>query len=127
MSRYIEHTNNLPSKIEQRTIDDYKATPMLVAALGGHLELVELLIRYGADISAKIDFRGVKHGLVEMAVIREDLGLLHLAFDMFAESAKRVLTLMGLERLDMESRAAVGRSLYRLSVEYSAAKVSSTK
>lgn len=97
---------------------------MLIAALGGHINLVELLIKYGADITAKIEFRGVKHGLVEMAMIREDFELLYFVFQVCSEPAKRVVTLMALERLDIESRIAVGRSLFRLSIEYSSTRIS---
>ena len=89
-----------------------------MAALGGHIEVVELLMKNGADITAKLDYRSVKHGLLEIAVIREDLALLCLVFEKFSDSTKRVMTLMGLERLDIESRACVGRCIQRLSLEY---------
>lgn len=103
---------------------------MLVAALGGHLDVVELLIKNGADAAAKLDFRGVKHGLVEIGMIREDFALLDLAFNLCAGgpevAAKRVLTLIGLERLDMDSRVSVGRSLYRLALEYTGTKLNNS-
>lgn len=120
VARYIDHTrkSGAKNKLEQRTIDEYKATPLLMAALGGHIEVVELLMKNGADITAKLDYRSVKHGLLEIAVIREDLALLCLVFEKFSDSTKRVMTLMGLERLDIESRACVGRCIQRLSLEY---------
>lgn len=120
MARYLDHTrNSTKNQIEQRTIDDYKATPLLMAALGGNIDLVELLIKNKADISAKLDFRGVKHGLVEVAMIREDMLLLDLAFRYCPDASKRILTLIGLEKLDVESRGSVGRVLHKLSQEIS--------
>jgi ankyrin repeat protein len=124
VNRFLEHmreglTRNL---MEQRTIDDYKATPLLIAVLGGHLDVVELLARAGADVTAKLDFRGVKHGAVEVALIREDMSMLLFFSERVESAAVKIVELMAKERLDLESRASVGRALHKLALEYQAVK-----
>lgn len=104
--------------MEQRTIDEYKSTPLLIAALGGHLDLIEFLIKNGADISAKLDYKGLKHGIVEVAVIREDIPLLCYLYEKVTDLPKRMRDMLGVEKLDQESRTSVGRTIQKLSLEY---------
>ena len=106
--------------MEQRTIDEYKATPLLIAALGGHLGLIEFLLKNGADISAKLEYKRLKHGIAEIAIIREDMRLLCFLYERILnlDLAKRIKDLMTVEKLDQESKASIGRTIQKFSEEY---------
>ena len=78
-----------------------------------------MLLNNGADINAQLTFRGiVQHGLVEVAVIRQDFELLTFLYDKFPDLTKRLRNLMISPKLDEESREAVGRTVEILSQEY---------
>lgn len=80
--------------------------------------MVELLIKNGADVNAKLEYKGIKHGIVEIATIREDINLIVYMYDKIGDIAKRIKDLMILEKLDFESRACVGRTVQLLSQNY---------
>jgi hypothetical protein len=116
----LEHGRELHRNvIDMKTVDDMKTTPLLIAALGGHLEIMKLLIQNGADLNGQLTFRNIiQHGLCEVAVIRQDFDLLTFLYDKFEDLSKRIQNLMISDKLDPESRVAVGRTVELLSQEY---------
>lgn len=105
--------------IEMKTIDDYKTTPIIIAALGGHLDVIQLLVNNGADVHAKLNFLpNVKHGIIEVAAIRQHIELLVYMNDKITDIPTRLRDLMVSEKLDPESRATLGRTIETLSNDY---------
>ena len=63
--------------IEQKTIDEFKTTPLLIACLGGNMEVIEMLVDNGADVNSKLDYRqNLKHGIIEIAAIKQHIELI---------------------------------------------------
>lgn len=60
----------------------------------------------------------IQHGLVEVAAIRQDFDLLAFLYDKFPDFCSRLRSLLTSEKLDNESRVAVGRTMEVLSQEY---------
>ena len=78
-----------------------------------------MLLNNGADLNAQLTFRSiVQHGLVEVAAIRQDFDLLTFLYDKFPDLSNRLRNLMISQKLDAESRVAVGRTIEILSQEY---------
>lgn len=110
MVRFLEYAkSNSKNLIEQRTIDELRATPLLIAALGGHLEVIEELINNEADLNAKLET--TRHGVVEIAAIRQDIPLLSFLYDKVDNLAKKLRDLMISERVDDSSRITLGRTI----------------
>jgi hypothetical protein len=107
--------------IEQKTIDEYKTTPVILASMGGHLEVVKELVSRGADLNARLENN--RHGIVEIAAIRQDMDLLIYAHDKTSDLSKRIRDLMISERLDQSSRAGLGRTLEHLAENYQKTKL----
>ena len=105
--------------IEQKTIDDFKTTPLLIASLGGHMEVIEMLVDNGADVNAKLDYKqNLKHGIIEIAAIKQHLDLLVYMQDKIADIPKRLIDLMLSEKIDVECRASVAGTIEKLSTDY---------
>ncbi len=117
VTRFLDYSKNTRKNlIEQRTIDDFKTTPIMIAALGGHLELIDELVRNGADLTVRLD--NTRHGLVEIAAIRQDYNLLAYLHDKFTDMPKRLRDLMVSEKLEENSRATLGRTIEHYSENY---------
>lgn len=119
VSRFLDYARETEKNlIEQRTIDSYKTTPIIIAALGGHLDVVELLVKNGADYNAELDFNNTKHGIIEVAAIRQHIDLLVYMNDKIPDIPKRLRNLMISDLLDKQSRASIGRTIETLSQDY---------
>lgn len=113
--RFINYSREAHKNLlELKTIDELKATPLLVAALGGSLECIELLIESGSDINETIDYKQSKHGLIEIAIIRNDTNVLNYLFGKINNFGRIVRKLMISPENDDEIRASVGRCLETL-------------
>jgi ankyrin repeat protein len=114
---YSRQTNR--NLIELRTIDDFKTTPILIAALGGHLEIVELLVESGADLNADlISTNNVRHGIIEIAIIRNDLPLLLYMYERIPDASRRIRKLMTSDKLDDDALSSVGRTVETFANDY---------
>ncbi len=81
--------------------------------------MIELLFKNGANIHAELYFTSTqKHGIVEVAAIREHIELLVFLNDKILDIPKRIRNLMLSDIIDAESRASLGRTLETLTQEY---------
>ena len=72
--------------IDLKTIDELKATPILIAALGGSLDCMKVLVDAGSVITETIKYKQkYDHGLVEIAVIRQDINVLLYLYEKFKD------------------------------------------
>ena len=101
--------------IELKTCDDLKATPLLIAGLGGHFEVIKILIEVGANLDEEIKYKGkYSHGLVEITVIRQDLNTLMYLYENFNDRVKiceKICNLMKNADNDDEVRSSISRTL----------------
>ncbi|CAF0987390.1 unnamed protein product [Brachionus calyciflorus] len=119
VTRFLDYARETGKNlIEQRTIDDYKTTPVIIAALGGHLEIVDLLVQNGADINAELNFQKSKHGIIEIAAIRQHIELIVYLYNLIPDVPKRLKDLMVCSNLDKNTRASIGRTIELFSKEY---------
>ena len=106
--------------IEMKTIDDYRATPLMLAAIGRQYRVIEILLQYGADMNAEIDLKiNLRCGIVEMAVIQNDISLLAFLIDKIPSIGKRMKSFMIFDKLDKETRNSVGRTIRKITEKYS--------
>ncbi len=78
-----------------------------------------MLYQNGADINAQLNFReNHKHGIIEVAVIKQDIELLVYMSDKIPDTPKRIRNLMLSDIIDKESRASLGRTIEVLSIDY---------
>jgi hypothetical protein len=126
VTRFLDYSRNSQKNlIEQRTIDDFKTTPVMIAALGGHMDIIEELVRNGADLTVKLE--NTRHGIAEIAAIRQDHALLAYLHEHARQPVPdvpgRLRALMTSERnVDEGARASLGRTLEHYSVHFSTAK-----
>ena len=119
ITRFLDYARETGKNlIEQRTIDDYETTPILIAALGGHIEVIDLLIKNGADFNAQLKFQDTSHGIIEIACIRQHIELLILMYDYIPDIATRINKLLTCTKFDNETRASIGRTVETLSRDY---------
>ena len=117
---FAKSSSSMHDLLEMPTVDDFRATPLLIAALGGQLDIVKYLVDLGADLNATLHFNeSTRHGVVEVAAIRNDMPLLVYVHDKMPEElARRLMALMASEVLDEQSRAALGRTVESLADHY---------
>ena len=83
------------------------------------MDIIELLCQNGANIFAQLNFREThKHGIVEVAAIKQHIELLVFMFDKIPDTPKRIRNLMLSDIIDKESRASLGRTIETLSIDY---------
>jgi hypothetical protein len=83
------------------------------------MDIIELLYKNGADINAQLYFReNHKHGIIEVATIKQDIDLLVFMYDKIPDIPKRIRNLMLSDIIDKDSRASLGRTIETLSVDY---------
>lgn len=117
VTRFINYAKETDKMylLELKTIDELKATPLLIAALGGHLDCIQVLIDSGANLNEFIFYKGKsKHSIVDIAVIRQDINVLLYLYENFNEKLEictRLCNLMINETNDDEMRASIGRTL----------------
>lgn len=117
LPRFINYAKDTDKMflLEIKTQDDLKATPLLTAALGGHLDCMKLLIDAGASIDEIIKYKSrYDHGLVEIACIRQDTNIILYLYEKFnyqLNICKKICSLMTFEGNDDEIRASLGRTL----------------
>jgi hypothetical protein len=101
--------------IDLKTIDEYNATPLLIAALGGSLDCIKVLVDAGSVITETIKYKQkYDHGLVEIAVIKQDITILMYLYEKFKDVLNlnsRIYSLMSYVYNDDEIRASIGRTL----------------
>ena len=101
--------------IDLKTIDELKETPLLIAALGGSLDCMKVLVDAGSVITETIKYKQkYDHGLVEIAVIRQDINVLLYLYEKFKDVLNfhsRICSLMSYVNNDDEIRASIGRTL----------------
>jgi len=79
----------------------------------------EMLVNNGADVNSKLDYRqNLKHGIIEIAVIKQHIELLVYMNDKIPDIPKRLIDLMCSERIDDECRASVGGTIEKLSTDF---------
>ena len=75
--------------IDLKTIDEYNATPLLIAALGGSLDCIKVLVDAGSVITETIKYKQkYDHGMVEIAVIKQDINILKYLYEKFKDIFK---------------------------------------
>lgn len=74
VKRIVESSFDKTSQLELFTRDENCVTPIVIAVLGGHFELVEYLAEAGANLIVR-NSKG--HGIIEIAAIRQDLKMLN--------------------------------------------------
>ena len=78
-----------------------------------------MLVNNGADVNSKLDYRqNLKHGIIEIAVIKQHIELLVYMNDKIPDIPKRLIDLMCSERIDDECRASVGGTIEKLSTDF---------
>ena len=106
--------------IESKTIDPTRATPLMMAAFGNRLEVIQILLDFGADLSAEINFKpNIRCGIVELSVINGRISMLSFLTDKIASIGKRIKNLMIFDKLDKDTRCSVGRTIRKLCEKYS--------
>ena len=99
------------------TKDEFQATPVLIACLGGQLDCVKLLIETGADINDQLQYKSnIQHGLVEVAFIKQDVTILCYLHDVIPNFCSRVVKLMINEENDSEVQSSIAYTLEKLSL-----------
>ncbi|RMZ94214.1 ankyrin and armadillo repeat-containing -like [Brachionus plicatilis] len=120
ITRFLDYARETGKNlIEQKTIDDYETTPIMIAALGGHLEVVDLLVKNGANFNAQLKFQESSHGIIEVACIRQNVDMLVYMYDLIPDIATRIKNLLTCTKFDNETRASIGRTVETLSRGYS--------
>jgi len=82
---------------------------LIIAALGGRIEVVDFLIKNGANVNATIQVQDnrIHLGIVEVALIRKDIDLLlFLYVNGVPNVCKRLRALMISEKIENKSREA---------------------
>ena len=108
----MEHSKDRGQQLELETKDDLQLTPILVAALGSHLDVIEALYNYGAKIDAK---NAYQHGIVEIASLRQDLKIIEYLINMSVSGInvwKQLLQTFTSESEDISG--SVGRTIEKL-------------
>lgn len=73
MKRIVENSFDKSQQLELLTKDDLCVTPIVIAVLGGHYELVQYLV----ESKSNVNVRNTKgHGIIEIAAIRQDFKML---------------------------------------------------
>jgi ankyrin repeat protein len=68
VKRIVDNSFDKAQQLELFTKDENCVTPIVIAVLGGHRELVEYLVDAGANLNVR---NNKGHGLVEIAAIRQ--------------------------------------------------------
>jgi hypothetical protein len=78
-----------------------------------------MLVNNGADVNSKLDYRqNLKHGIIEIAAIKQHIELLVYMNDKITDIPKRLIDLMCSEKIDDECRASVGGTIEKLSTDF---------
>jgi hypothetical protein len=87
----------------------------LIAALGGSLDCIKVLVDAGSVITETIKYKQkYDHGMVEIAVIKQDINILKYLYEKFKDALNfnsRIYSLMSYVYNDDEIRASIGRTL----------------
>ena len=73
VKRIVENSFDKSQQLELLTRDDQCVTPIVIAVLGGHYELVQYLVESKSNVNVRNN-RG--HGIIEIAAIRQDFKML---------------------------------------------------
>lgn len=110
--RFVELSKDRAAQIELETKDEQQSTPILLAGLGSNIDVIELLLEFGA----KIDARNINgHGLVEIAGMRQDLKLLNFLLNLPDSGInvwKRLIQAFASDFDDVSS--SIGRTIEKL-------------
>ena len=99
--RFVEHSKDKTQQLEIETKDDLQATPILIAALGSHLDVVETLLNLGAKIDVK---NAQEHGIIEIASLRQDLKIIEFVINLPISGInvwKQLLQIFAFQNLSM--------------------------
>ena len=110
--RFVEHAKDKTQQLELETRDDLQSTPLLIGALGSHLDIVELLVNLGAKINVK---NSLDHGIVEIASLRQDLKMIEFLINLPLSDInvwKQLLQTFTIE--SEEISGSVGRTIEKL-------------
>lgn len=83
VKRIVENSFDKTSQLELFTRDENCVTPIVIAVLGGHFELVEYLVEAGANLTVR---NNKGHGIIEIAAIRQDFKMLNYLINLNSSS-----------------------------------------
>jgi hypothetical protein len=92
---------------------------LIIAALGGQIEVINLLIHSGANVNAQIHVQSFSsYNIVEVASIRQDINLLIYLYDTIPDTCTILQKLFISTKIDEASKLSVSKTIEFFSNEY---------